>query len=93
MYRKWVPLFALALGLASSSASASLMHPRAVPALDNNRMNVKIVCEQNGFCYHRGRRPVVRWVYGEKAFHGPYVGPGYYGWPGSHHGWWPFVGY
>jgi hypothetical protein len=54
---------------------------------------VKIICEQDGYCHQRGRRPVARWVYGEGNFDGPYVGPGYYGRPGHHWIWWPFLGY
>ena len=67
--------------------------PLTAPA--DNVVNVKIVCEPDGLCYHRGRRPVVRWIYGEGAFSGPgrYVGPGNYGKPGSHWSWWPFWGF
>jgi hypothetical protein len=84
---------AAAIGWFCSEASAAaLIQPQAFPVSDN-LVSVKVICEQDGYCYHRGRRPVVRWVYGDRVFYGPYVGPGYYGWPGSHNGWWPFVGY
>ncbi len=67
-----------------------LMRPGSAVGPDN-AVNVKIVCEQNGHCYHRGRRPVARWVYGEGAFYGPtYVGPGYYGRPSQYWSWRPF---
>jgi hypothetical protein len=50
---------------------------------------VKVVCEANGYCYRPpGQRKVARWIYGDDAFSGPYVGPGNYGRPGSHAGWW-----
>ena len=88
-------LYGLAIGLVASSASAMpLIHPPMVP--DSNLLNVKIVCEPNGYCAHRGRRPVVRWIYGDNVFYGPgpYVGPGYYGAPGHHYSWWwPFFGF
>jgi hypothetical protein len=54
---------------------------------------VKIICEQDGYCHQRGRRPVARWVYGEGNFDATYVGPGYYGRPGHRWIWWPFLGY
>jgi len=53
-------------------------------------VNVKIICEEDGHCYQRGRRPVAHWVYGEGNFSGPYVGPGYYGSPAYRWRWWPF---
>ena len=49
--------------------------------------NVRVICEENGFCYHVGRRPVARWIYGNGAFHGPYDGPRNYGAPGRHYKW------
>ena len=52
-------------------------------------IEVKIICEETGFCFKRGRKPVARWVYGESAFYGPYVGPGTYGNPRYRHSWWP----
>ena len=49
--------------------------------------NVRILCEENGVCYQVGRRPVARWIYGDGAFYGPYVGPGNYGAPNRHYKW------
>jgi hypothetical protein len=88
-------LFVLAMGIVTSSASAMpLIQSSAIMHADNV-VNVKIVCEQDGRCYQRGRRPVARWVYGDDAFYGPgpYVGPGYYGRPGRHWAWWAFLGF
>lgn len=81
----------LALGLATSSVSAMpLMRPAAAIGADNI-VNVKVVCEPDGRCYQRGRRPVARWVYGEGAFSGPpYGGPAYYGRPSQYWNWRPF---
>jgi len=87
--------FVLALALVTSSASAlPLLPPGAIERLDAI-VNVNIVCEENGYCYQRGRRPVARWVYGDDAFHGPgaYAGPGSYGRPGRHWAWWAFLGF
>jgi hypothetical protein len=82
-------LFWIAVMLLMSSASAAPLlnqrHSLAAPTLVEN---VRIVCEPNGFCYQRGRRPVATWVYGDDAFYGPYVGPRNYGRPGWHSGWW-----
>lgn len=89
-------LFVLAIAVASSSASAlPLMYSRANTDANNNVLNAKVVCEQDGHCYQRGRRPVARWVYGDGAFYGPgpYVGPGDYGRPGRHWAWWAFLGF
>jgi hypothetical protein len=80
----------LALELAGSSAwGMPLAPPASIAALDNV-VNVKIICLEDGYCYQRGRRPVARWVYGEKSFSGPYTRPGYYGWPNWHSRWWLF---
>lgn len=81
---------ALALALAASSATAMPLTPRAAMAAPNVVVDVKIVCQEDGYCYQRGRRPVARWVYGEKNFSGPYTGPGYYGWPNWRSRWWLF---
>jgi hypothetical protein len=48
---------------------------------------VRVVCEENGVCYRVGPRPIARWIYGDGAFYGPYVGPRYYGAPGRHYKW------
>ena len=85
-------LLALALGSFATAASAMvpLNQAKAFPPLQKFEQ-VKIVCEQDGYCYRpRGRRPVARWIYGEDVFRGPFVGPGNYGWPGYHSIWWPF---
>jgi hypothetical protein len=81
--------FAVAIGLISSSGSAMpLVQGSAIMHADNV-VNVKIVCEPDGRCYHRGRRLVARWIYGDDVFQPRYVGPGYYGNPGRHSIWWP----
>lgn len=83
-------IFATALfGLSSTAAfsmpvlnqASSIAHP---PALAEN---VHIVCEQNGFCYQVGRPLVARWIYGDRAFYGPYDGPRYYGAPNRRYKW------
>jgi hypothetical protein len=79
-------VLAMASLMSSGSAAPLLNQSNMVPGLGIVE-NVRIVCEPNGNCYQRGRRPVARWVYGEDAFYGPYVGPGNYGRPGSHSGW------
>jgi hypothetical protein len=72
-----------------STASAAPLLNQSNPVAEFGIVeNVRIVCEPSGYCYQRGRRPVARWVYGEDAFYGPYAGPGNYGRPGSHSGWW-----
>ena len=78
------------LTLVTSSALAMPLAPRASVVPPDNLVNVKIICEEDGHCYQRGRRPVARWVYGEKNFSGPYTGPGYYGWPNYRWRWWLF---
>jgi hypothetical protein len=89
-------LFALAIGSFATSASAMpLLSQANAIARSDVVMNVKIICDQDGRCYERGRKPVARWVYGEGAFYGPgpYAGPGYYGKPGRHWAWWAFLGF
>jgi hypothetical protein len=89
-------LFGLTVGLFAASASAMpLLNQANAIARPDMAVNVKVVCEQDGLCYQRGRKPVARWVYGEGAFYGPgpYVGPGYYGRPGRHWAWWAFLGF
>jgi len=89
-------LFGLAVGCFATTASAMppLNQANAI-ARPDMAVNVKIICEQDGLCYQRGRKPVARWVYGEGAFYGPgpYVGPSYYGRPGRHWAWWAFLGF
>ena len=80
-------LLAAAIGLAASTASAmplggNLAKPSTMV------QNARIVCEESGYCYRPpGRRPVARWIYGDRAFSGPYTGPGNYGWPNWHSRW------
>jgi hypothetical protein len=82
-------LLALAVGCLATSASAMppLSQANAI-ARPDIAVNVKIICEQDGHCYQRGRRPVARWVYGEGNFSGPYTGPGHYSWPAYRSRWW-----
>ena len=82
--------FLLAFAFIASGAAAMPLPPRAAIAISNVIVDVKIVCEENGRCYQRGRTPVARWVYGEKNFSGPYVGHGYYGSPAYRWRWWLF---
>jgi hypothetical protein len=88
-------LFALAIGSLPLGASAMPSVQRSAIAPADSVVNIKIICEPDGHCYQRGRRPVARWVYGGDAFYGPgpYVGPGYYGRPGKHWAWWAFLGF
>jgi hypothetical protein len=86
----FVMAFALSLSVAASSASAMPLAPRASLAASHDVVDVKIICLEDGYCFHRGRRPVARWVYGEKNFSGPYTGPGYYGSPNQRWRWWLF---
>jgi len=52
-------------------------------------VEVKIICDESGYCIKHGRKPVARWVYGEGAFYGPYDGPRYYGNPRYRYSWLP----
>ena len=84
---------AAAVLLATTARAAPLLNQGNLSASVSLAENVRIVCEEDGRCYRsRGRRPVARWVYGDDAFHGPgpYVGPGNYGNPATHYGWWFF---
>lgn len=90
-------LLALAIGSVGSSALAlpalTTGHAMAPP---DSVIKVKIVCTEDGRCDRLPpRRPVARWVYGDRTFFGPrpYSGPGYYGLPGSHWRWFPFFGW
>jgi hypothetical protein len=75
--------------LSSGALSMPLMtHPAPV---DHSPLvtEVRVVCNESGVCIHPpGRRPIVRWIYGDGAFYGPYDGPRYYGaYPGRHYKW------
>ena len=83
--------FVMVLAFAASSASAMPLAPRAsIAATNDDVVDVRIICHEDGYCYQQGRRPVARWVYGEKNFSGPYTGPGNYGWPNYRWRWWLF---
>jgi hypothetical protein len=87
-------VFSAAVVFCASSASAMTVLSQANSiARPEIATEVKIICEQDGFCHQRGRRPVAHWVYGEGNFDRPYVGPGYYGRPGHRWIWWPFFIY
>lgn len=90
-------LFALAIGSIGSSALAlPAPTPDHAMAPPDRVIEVKIVCTEDGQCDRLPRRrPVARWVYGDRTFFGPgsYSGPGYYGLPGSHWRWFPFFGW
>jgi hypothetical protein len=90
-------LFALVIGLVSSSAMAlPALTPGHSIAQPDRIVEIKIICTVDGKCDRPPiRRPVARWVYGDGAFFGPgpYSGPGYYGFPGSHWRWFPFFGF
>jgi hypothetical protein len=84
-------IFAAAVAFAAGSASAAPILSHASPVVRSGfATEVKIICEQDGYCRQRGRRPVARWVYGEGNFDATYVGPSYYGRPGHRWVWWPF---
>ena len=70
-----------ALAMPLLNQANSIARPSAISE------NVRIICEENGVCYEVGRRPVARWIYGNGAFYGPYVGPGNYGAPNRHYKW------
>lgn len=66
-----------------SPASALPVFPMS--AAERPVTQVKIICEPDGTCFRAPRRrPVARWIYGDKTFSGPYVGPGNYGNPATH---------
>ncbi len=74
---------------ATSASAAPLSNQTNSMMRPSIAENVRIVCHADGYCYRLPGRPkVARWIYGDHAFYGPYVGPGYYGRPGSHSGWW-----
>ncbi|SHM85054.1 hypothetical protein [Bradyrhizobium lablabi] len=85
---KKTPFVVLAIAFLASSASAMPMIGPGKASVSQT-VEVKIICEESGFCFKRGRKPVARWVYGEGAFYGPYAGPGSYGNPRYRYSWWP----
>jgi hypothetical protein len=85
---KTIIIAAAAASMAFSASAAPLLTQATPPVEPLLIQQVKIVCEPNGVCFRPPGRPLVaRWVYGDDAFYGPYVGPGNYGRPGSHYGW------
>ncbi|QND70450.1 hypothetical protein [Tardiphaga robiniae] len=90
------PSLELSFGTLLVVAAAIISPASAMPMLplssaDPVITEVKIVCEQDGTCFRPARRrPVARWIYGDKTFFGPYVGPGNYGDPSRHWRWFPF---
>jgi hypothetical protein len=83
-------LAAVAVFYVGSASAMPVLSRTNLIARSEAVTRVKIICEQDGYCHQRGRRPVARWVYGEGNFDAPYVAPGYYGRPGRHWIWWPF---
>ena len=72
-----------------AEAAPLLSHMQPVP--DSPVTAAKVICDEAGVCYRPNkRRPVARWVYGDKNFYGPYAGPGYYGNPRYRYNWWPW---
>jgi hypothetical protein len=92
MIRATILAAALAFTLGSASAAPVFSHANTI-ARSEMVTDVKIICGQEGYCFHRGRRPVARWVYGDGNFDTSYTGPGNYGRPGHHWVWSPFWGY
>lgn len=93
MHNKLALVTVVGIGLLTSSAAEALPLLSARPSAPAATMveSVKVVCDEQGRCYRPpGRRPTARWVYGDKNFYGPYVGPGYYGDPRYRYSWWPF---
>ena len=86
---KKTPFIVLAIAFLASNASAMPISSLGNATL-SQIVEVKIICEEDGYCIKRGRKPVARWVYGEGAFYGPYDGPRYYGNPRYRYNWWPF---
>jgi hypothetical protein len=83
---------ALVAGLliATNAAATPLLSHRQ-PVLDSLISAAKVICDEAGNCYRPNvRRPVARWVYGDKNFYGPYDGPGNYGNPRYRYSWWPW---
>jgi hypothetical protein len=91
---KIVTILAATVVLGMGSASAMPLIGQIKSMLRSEIVvDAKIICEQDGYCFNRGRRPVARWVYGQGNFDDHYSGPGNYGRPGHHWIWWPFLGY
>jgi len=87
--------FAAVVGFGFLSFSAAealpLLSPKSLVSPPSVIENVKVICDEAGLCYRPPkRRPVARWVYGDRNFYGPYTGPGYYGDPRYRYNWWPF---
>ena len=82
----------LAAGLLiATHAEAAPLLSRMQPVPDAPVTAAKVICDEAGVCYRPNkRRPVTRWVYGDKNFYGPYAGPGYYGNPRYRYNWWPW---
>ena len=77
--------------LIATNADAAPLLSHMQPTPDSLIKAAKVICDEGGNCYrpHR-RRPVARWVYGDKNFYGPYAGPGNYGNPRYRYSWWPW---
>jgi hypothetical protein len=74
-----------------TDASAAPLLSHMQPPADSVITAAKVICDEVGNCYRpHVRRPVATWVYGEKNFYGPYVGPGNYGNPRYRYSWWPW---
>ena len=77
--------------LIATNADAAPLLSHSQPAPDSLITAAKVICDEAGNCYRPNvRRPVARWVYGDKNFYGPYDGPGNYGNPRYRYSWWPW---
>ena len=77
--------------LIATNAGAAPLLSHIQPAPASLITAAKVICDEVGNCYRpHVRRPVATWVYGEKNFYGPYVGPGNYGNPRYRYSWWPW---
>ena len=61
------PIAAVVFCASGASAMPVLSQTNSI-ARPEIAIEVKIICEQDGYCHQRGRRPVARWVYGEGNF-------------------------
>jgi hypothetical protein len=79
--------------LSASGTEALPLFPQA--GSQNFVENVKVICHEDGYCSRPPvRRPVAKWVYGDRNFYGPYYGPGNYGnTPRLHYRWGPYFWY